>query len=606
MNNLFLNLLICSAMSIQVQTETNQDVQDSRFKLKRNFLLTQIYMHNGWVLAHRSPELPQTYGLDTGMLLLPPERAVPSLLGQHKERTFSHAELSAQRERLTRWIEFLATSFGDRQEITRPPGSTVGSGKPVSRVELHHDPNQGMPITKLPIASVGLHFWRSKPGSSLQQDFLDQSDAYARLRGLSESLYSDYEVMDKKLGDELDKSTPKREFEERARRYRTSKEAVAWLLKVRRDLSAIDRECSSIGFPVPTAWDIRRVVDEIREVSQFTEGEDWLKRLGPAPLARLADSLLNLSAHCRDAGDLCAALSKAHAEPPDGLDDLTLDLAWSSIVPLSDPNPERLLTRLQQAFAWTEGLGLKGHLEAIRLRAELPAEIRIALTTTGSLDKYLVSHNNKSPTSPASLNSLPSILFYKFTSVLGATPASLSLILDDVEYHWKRGGITGTILPRPPSAMASSGLTKADLAKISQRFNFATNDVDGFASTLTTNVRDSLVKYLTTFQGTVTVVHDEPNYLLLRVNNAKGLILRTENFWEDVDINLITSASSQGTKLVCIVDGRWSTGIFAPRSTESFRDMEPQYSKNMSDFAGQLLVRIRDDLLKHNDDKRRK
>ena len=119
-------------------------------------------------------------------------------------------------------------------------------------------------------------------------------------------------------------------------------------------------------------------------------------------------------------------------------------------------------------------------------------------------------------------------------------------------------------------------------------------------------VKNRLVSYLQTFKGNVAVTHDEPGYLLVRVTNAKNLILSSQNLWEDLDINLVLAARAQGVRLLCVVDGRWAAGILAPQSEEGFRDMEPQYSKKIGDFAGQLLVRIKDDLLNQNNDKKPK
>jgi hypothetical protein len=104
----------------------------------------------------------------------------------------------------------------------------------------------------------------------------------------------------------------------------------------------------------------------------------------------------------------------------------------------------------------------------------------------------------------------------------------------------------------------------------------------------------------------VHVVDDEPNFLLLRVNNAKNMIIENEGLWEDADINLVIIYKKDGIKLVSVIDGRWSAGILAPKSAEAFRDMEPRYAKHLGDFAGKLLIQIKDELRAPKDSKKPK
>jgi hypothetical protein len=209
------------------------------FVVTRQELRRQVYLYNGWMAdVLRSTRGSGTITRDP----LPLDCVIPALLGQLEERTLSPEDLAAERDRLTRWIGILATA----------------------RRFHAGEPSPEAPGSKLPIASVALHFCRPKPGSSLTRDFRDESGAYARLRRLAEPLLSEFRVVQ----EEFHKANPTpsyKEFEEYTRRFLSSKEVAPWLSKVQRNLDAIDRECASIGYHVSAAWKIREEAIRGRE-----------------------------------------------------------------------------------------------------------------------------------------------------------------------------------------------------------------------------------------------------------------------------------------------------------------------------------------------------
>lgn len=268
-------------------------------------------------------------------------------------------------------------------------------------------------------------------------------------------------------------------------------------------------------------------------------------------------------------------------------------------MPLSDPNAELVAAGLKQAKNWIDAVGLKKDRVFTSLEITVPAGLQLRFLVKESLRDAL-------PRVDPSTRyiGLENRLFYKFTGSIGAMPSAVSMRMSGFwgisDYTWQNGLVWASNQQIYMSATVGGELKNDDLATIA----LASSATDGVVPSLYRSARDFLVTYLTTFHGKVAVIHDEASYLLLRVNNAKNTILGTKNRWEDVDINFIIAATSQGARLLCIVDGRWAPGILPPKSTEDFRDMEPQYSKNLGDFAGQLLVRLKDDLLKPKDDKK--
>ena len=283
------------------------------------------------------------------------DRVIPVLLGQAEERTLSPTDVAALRDRLTEWIGVLATARSFSADKLSP----------------------NIPVSSLPVQSVALHFRRHTSKSSLTQDFRNESDSHGRLRGITEHLLNEFQVIQQ----EFQKANPNLGYDDKMRRFESSKEVAAWLLKVKRNLDVINRECALIGYPVSDAWKIREQVEAIQGAFKTIEGKAEHKRstleelFNFSPVMVIVTALQEVVNTTRLAGDHCHTLSVAYLDPPVGLDPVILDFAWASLVPLSEPDAGHLAIRLKRAAGWINDAGLKDILSFDRMEFIGPTEV---------------------------------------------------------------------------------------------------------------------------------------------------------------------------------------------------------------------------------------
>lgn len=96
--------------------------------------------------------------------------------------------------------------------------------------------------------------------------------------------------------------------------------------------------------------------------------------------------------------------------------------------------------------------------------------------------------------------------------------------------------------------------------------------------------------------GNVRVVSLNDYHIRFFVTNLRGEIIKTENFWENVEASIFFN--EQGTSIVmsCILDGQFAAGFFSPKD-QNFSDMEPEYKEHLENYAGELVAKFRHHLL---------
>ena len=551
-------------------------------------------------------------------LLLSIDDVLPALLGQQEERIVSPVELAREHERLAQWIALLATK---RSFAIRNAGSkTYGR--------------------KLPASSVALHFQIAKPGSSLAQDLRDESKAYLRLRTIVEHLSSDKREVLKRLSDK------KRESDhlERDRPIESSKEIAVWVAGVQKSLDSIDRECASIGYPVSAAWAIREDAAQLRNSVSFVEGGN--KTLDQWTLGTISSSLDGISTISLRASAVCKTLSERFAATLPETDRRILELAWSSTVPVSDPDPEQLRAGLNLGVRWMKDVGLSPHLTFYSLELIEPNSIHLtfrslnAAVEPGSNELQADDDDDIDASRPfggdnraqemarnpvfdlgGARASLPrntegdGRLFYEFVGKLLAKPTATSMSIiargrQDASYKWSNGQLVRTMKRKPTFLVSgdnpsrTSDISLEDLDSIFSKSSRPSNEAKTFVNELTASVNSSLIKYLESFTantryGRVKPVEDNPWSLVVEVSNARNMVLENKDLWENVNVYFCIYPTDQGAKLVCTVKGWFGTGyIRPPNSLVDFRSMDLEYASQLNAFAGQLVVRMKDELLR--------
>jgi hypothetical protein len=93
--------------------------------------------------------------------------------------------------------------------------------------------------------------------------------------------------------------------------------------------------------------------------------------------------------------------------------------------------------------------------------------------------------------------------------------------------------------------------------------------------------------------GKITVLKQDENRVLIRVDELRGEVIRNEGFWEYLKIDLIMINSDTRTSLYLMQDGYYAAGL-GNRSPpdSSFTDMEKDYYSNLSEYTEALATQI--------------
>jgi hypothetical protein len=536
----------------------------------RSHLRAQLYLYNGW-MADMGNRLQRAQGRESfafthsslltsqhSTTFLPVERVMTTLLGQLDQRRLSSKEQAEYARRLRKWVDLIA--------VTR--SITSGQAQPLS--------------TQLPSSAVGLHFLLVPQGQSLVTSLRSQARAYGKIQELLRSLTNDYAAL----------ASP---FENNPEQRDSAPATLRWIASVRENLPSLRNLVSSVGYPAPQAIELDTSLGQLYHALDVLDGKAAASTLRPAStsaVATMAHWMSELVSQANDAGTYCATMADAYSDIPAGLDMTTIRLAWSSMTPLALSSPQQVAVAMDSVNTW---LAEQQLADNIRLNA-----VSFGLTNVTCVFQTKAGF----PAVQASPDSLIQKLFSKCVASLAASPMGLGLNVFSTQWHaqfaLQDGHLSGTA-----TAYASATVTNdVSWQTLETRFGQATNrpkEEKWPMRQLSKAVRVQLVKFLAGFvstDGSVSVVCDQGSLLIVRVTNAYNMILRNQKRWEDVDINVITVPHASGAQLVCVVDGRYQAGVLAPTSLDGFRDMEPQYSKELADFAGALLDKLKETVLR--------
>jgi hypothetical protein len=88
-----------------------------------------------------------------------------------------------------------------------------------------------------------------------------------------------------------------------------------------------------------------------------------------------------------------------------------------------------------------------------------------------------------------------------------------------------------------------------------------------------------------------------PGYAAVRADGFRRVVLPEQNYWERLYVSILVSDLDKGGTAVCMLTGHYAVGHGPSQpADDSYADMDPKYSAELSHFGDNLLQNLKRDL----------
>ena len=111
---------------------------------------------------------------------------------------------------------------------------------------------------------------------------------------------------------------------------------------------------------------------------------------------------------------------------------------------------------------------------------------------------------------------------------------------------------------------------------------------------------DQLESYYSKFQGSLSTLNSDDDFLEIIVKNIKGVVIEDEMLWEKLQITIFINEDRGAAKLAFIFDGQFAPGIGkTPPRNSAYRDIEPTYAKDLLNHIQEVVVALKKNIRKN-------